>query len=359
MNQEGMWYRDSQRQMKCLSMAVWQKLAGNDRAGIVGGKTSDGKEVICRFVVKADADDNIKYLFLEDREVITGKVVSFDTIAARVLPICEKAKAQALALHMDGRIQAAKARAKGYATTTNMIITAYLLCAPDSSTRRATRGCQSRSHDRGGFPPGTRLGQKSGHCALRFSPLRSIGPSVKGQDTNLQGSLIGEEWVMNRKSTSQRDSSSFLVNAAWEPSDGSMRCRWFVAWKLVGENQIAGSIAGFSGGGAFQVEGFWGVLEGGKFTQCWIDDTDHVTKKDVDFSSLPESIQELCYEAYEFIWEWNDSEKWNDFDGVYLRPEHEGKLTERDGMWRLETDQFPGIIKALCSYAGLTARPLV
>jgi len=99
MNQEGMWYRDSQQQMKCLSMAVWQNLAGNDRVGVVGGKTSHGDDAIYRFIVKVDANGDIKYLVLEDREVITGKAVIFNAISARMLSICEEAKAQALALH--------------------------------------------------------------------------------------------------------------------------------------------------------------------------------------------------------------------------------------------------------------------
>jgi len=161
---------------------------------------------------------------------------------------------------------------------------------------------------------------------------------------------------MHENLSSQSSSDAVPVNAAWEPSGDAIRCRWFVAWELLRKNQIAGAIAGYSGGGTFEVEQFWGELKDKEFTKCWVDCTDRVTEKEIDFSSLPDDVTAVCERASALMWEWNDSAQWNESDSVYLRPEHKGKLVAKRGMWRLEAGHFPGI-RALCSYVGLTASP--
>ena len=169
---------------------------------------------------------------------------------------------------------------------------------------------------------------------------------------------------MSGEMSSQFDFDAFSVSAAWEPSAGDrMRCRWFVAWQFVengetGNQQIAGAIAGYSGGGTFEAEQFW--VEFSPFrvpAKCWIDNTDRVTDEFIDFSSLPENILAVCESASALMWEWNDDALWNDSDSVYLRPEHLGKLVAKRGMRRLEAPNFEGLC-ALCSCAGLTAGPL-
>jgi hypothetical protein len=162
---------------------------------------------------------------------------------------------------------------------------------------------------------------------------------------------------MNENLSSQPAFDALPVHAAWEPSDDVMCCRWFVAWKLLGKNQIAGAIAGYAGGSEFVVEQFWGELEGGKFTKCWVDYTDRITDEEIDFSSLPDDVTAVCERASTLMWEWNDLDKWDELDSVYLRLEHKGKLVAKRGMWRLEAGHFQGI-RELCEYAGLMAAPL-
>ena len=163
---------------------------------------------------------------------------------------------------------------------------------------------------------------------------------------------------MNGELSSQPDFDAFSVNAAWEPSDDRMRCRWFVAWQFVAKDQIAGAIAGYSGGETFEVEQFWAEFDAGSriFDKCWIDCTDRVRSEDIDFSSLTDNILAVCKDASALLWEWNDNTLWNELDCVYLRAEHKRKLVAKRGMWRLEAPSFEGL-NALCSHAGLTVGP--
>lgn len=52
--------------------------------------------------------------------------------------------------------------------------------------------------------------------------------------------------------------SPLFINAGWElKGPGRVVCRWFVCWKILSPNEFSGTIAGYSGGGSFQVENFY------------------------------------------------------------------------------------------------------
>ena len=89
--------------------------------------------------------------------------------------------------------------------------------------------------------------------------------------------------------------SDCMINAAWEDRGKKKTiCRWFVAWKSVGSDEIAGAVAGFSGGGTFQVERFYGKTQKGKLTALWIDCTDCINGKGITFDKLRKRLLGLA-----------------------------------------------------------------
>ena len=147
-----------------------------------------------------------------------------------------------------------------------------------------------------------------------------------------------------------------LVNAAWEDKGKKAICRWFVSWDAVGGNELAGAVAGFGGGGAFIVERFYVKLGGEKLMALWIDSTDHISKKEVDFDNCGEKALSICESALDAIWEWNDNDEWGDTDEVVLLKTKRGDLVAKKEMLYLVKDSAP-FLRTICEKAGLTAAP--
>jgi hypothetical protein len=147
------------------------------------------------------------------------------------------------------------------------------------------------------------------------------------------------------------------VNAGWEQrAKGKAICRWLVAWEPVSGTQVAGAVAGYSGGGTFVVERFVGTPEGDTFEALWIDFTDRMSGREIDFNSCGRKALATCEAALDMVWEWNDNEVWNDTDEVVLKPERADALTKRRDMLYLTSDTALWI-GAACERAGLTAAP--
>lgn len=148
-----------------------------------------------------------------------------------------------------------------------------------------------------------------------------------------------------------------MINAAWEVRGKKKSiCRWCVAWKSVGSDEIAGVVAGFSGGGAFQVERFYGKMQKGKLTALWIDYTDRITGKEIDFDKLSKKALAACEEGLDVIWEWNDHNEWGESDEVVLLNEKKGECVAKKDMLYLAKDTVP-YLRTICENAGLTAAP--
>ena len=95
------------------------------------------------------------------------------------------------------------------------------------------------------------------------------------------------------------------ISALWDGPD----CQWFVAWKNIGDSEMAGVSAGYGGGGAFTLERFYARHADGRLPALWIDfrGTDHYSGERVYFDSLPPEALTACDEAHDQIWEWNPS----------------------------------------------------
>ncbi len=148
----------------------------------------------------------------------------------------------------------------------------------------------------------------------------------------------------------------YSLNAGWEKREGRSICRWFCAWKELGDNQIAGVIAGFSGGGAFLLERFFAKVEGTKLSSLWVDMTDRISGDDVEFGDLDQSIRSLMDDAEDEVWAYNDRDLWDDAEQLVLLEEKRADLTESGDMLFLSTSTAP-FVSQICALAGLTAAP--
>jgi hypothetical protein len=148
----------------------------------------------------------------------------------------------------------------------------------------------------------------------------------------------------------------YSLNAGWEKREGRSICRWFCAWKELGDSQIAGVIAGFSGGGAFQLERFFAKVDGKGLSSLWIDLTDKISGEDVEFSDLDQSIRSVMDDAEDELWAYNDRDLWEDAEQLVLLEDKKPDLTESGDMLLLSTANKP-FVRRVCELAGLTAAP--
>jgi hypothetical protein len=147
-------------------------------------------------------------------------------------------------------------------------------------------------------------------------------------------------------------SEGLSINGGWEGT----KCRWFVAWKVVSETEIAGAVAGYSGGGTFQVERFYARHSDDVLEALWIDITDRVSEEEIDFETLDQEILQVCEQCLDCIWEWNDRDEWSDSDRVVLRAEKTDEL-ESDGDMLLLATEASSFVRDICEAAGLTTAP--
>ena len=146
------------------------------------------------------------------------------------------------------------------------------------------------------------------------------------------------------------------TSGCWEqrPS-GQVICRWMVAWHEC-ENTILGGIAGYSGGGAFEVERFYGIVAKDGFESLWIDYTDKISGKEINFEKLSKKNQIACEEAIDEIWSINDFKIWNDTDNIVMKKLIINQHQFTEGLL-LISQYSPTWIKELCNITGLSAHP--
>ena len=148
----------------------------------------------------------------------------------------------------------------------------------------------------------------------------------------------------------------YSLNAGWEKREGRSICRWFCAWKEVGNKQLAGVIAGFAGGGAFLLERFFATVDGNDLASLWIDMTDRISGNDVEFSDLDEPIRSAMDDAEDEVWAYNNRDLWEDAEQLVLLEDRKPDLTESGDMFLLSTSDS-ALVRRFCELAGLTAAP--
>ena len=152
--------------------------------------------------------------------------------------------------------------------------------------------------------------------------------------------------------------TNWKVNAAWEErSRGKAICRWFVCWKTLDDDFVVGAVAGYSGGGSFEVERFYGQLSAGELISLWVDATDRVSSDEIEFEDLAKEVLADCENALDKIWEWNNHDLWTETDEVALSKQRARLTSEEDDLLRY-SDGYEPWLRKLCEMVGLTAAPL-
>jgi hypothetical protein len=147
------------------------------------------------------------------------------------------------------------------------------------------------------------------------------------------------------------------VSGCWEKKTKErFICRWLVAWESATSGTIAGAIAGYSGHAAFQVERFLAIKKAGKVAHFYFDFRDAVTDEEIEFDDKARKHLAVCESALDTLWEWNDSEEWNESDDVILR---KGRVSElrRDGDLLFLSGKDEELVRQFCEFLGLTAGP--
>ena len=99
-----------------------------------------------------------------------------------------------------------------------------------------------------------------------------------GDNQGVECVCVDQNPFENSGELSASDDMEWQINAGWETRKGNKSiCRWFVCWRVVADDQIVGAVAGYSGGSSFEVERFYGRLDGGNLSSLWMDFTDRVT----------------------------------------------------------------------------------
>ena len=148
----------------------------------------------------------------------------------------------------------------------------------------------------------------------------------------------------------------YVLNAGWEKNKVKFICRWFCAYKELGNKQLAGVIAGYSGGGTFQMERFYATVNGKKLASLWIDMTDKISGNEVEFSDLDESIRLVMCGAEDELWAYTNRDLWEDAEQLVLLEDKKINLKKSGDMLFLSSGKSL-FIRSICELAGLTAAP--
>lgn len=129
-----------------------------------------------------------------------------------------------------------------------------------------------------------------------------------------------------------------------------------MAWDAVGPDEVAGAVAGYAGGGSFVVERFFATLKKDAVVGLWIDYTDRITGKEIDFDRCGKKALAICESGLDEIWNWNDNDIWGDTDEVVLQNGKASELSKKKEMQYLTHDSAL-FVRTVCEEAGLTAAP--
>lgn len=134
-------------------------------------------------------------------------------------------------------------------------------------------------------------------------------------------------------------------SGCWEQRPGRIICRWMLAWGGV-EDSLAGCLAGYSGGGAFQCEKFLGN-PGSLILDC-----------DDDLSSMGSELVDLSEDGQTVILQLHDEDLWFESETLILRDVNllPNALVQEDLIYSGERD-VPAWAEPLFDGVGLISRP--
>jgi len=156
----------------------------------------------------------------------------------------------------------------------------------------------------------------------------------------------------------------FMISADWESKSSSRAIsRWFCILSPLAEDKYAGYIAGYSGGGCFEVEKIYCHLEGKNVHALWCDMTDRISGEEIDFDELSSETQDAFDGARAELWKWNDNDIWCEEDQLLLIESNRNETDEEDGLLHFQSAGMTYsdliAVREICELAGLTAGPAV
>jgi len=132
-------------------------------------------------------------------------------------------------------------------------------------------------------------------------------------------------------------------NGCWEIRPGRAICRAMIVWRHIGQN-FYGCIAGYSGGGAFQLEKFW--VENGEVK----------IEARSDLSAWPDIGLKIVEDSQDFVMSFHDQEIWEDSENLRLLP-NKVRTLNKDGDLLFGGESVPDTLIQIFNKIGLTWAP--
>ena len=147
------------------------------------------------------------------------------------------------------------------------------------------------------------------------------------------------------------------ISGGWEKRDGRSVCRYMAVWQDLDGASFCGAVAGYSGGGAFQLERFYAKHSGGSLTSLMIDLEDKVTGAEIDFfDDVPDEIRAQCDDCEDVILDWHDRDEWEEAEQLLLNTDNQDQLGISGDMGTFSNAEIPFAAEIL-SGIGATVSP--
>jgi hypothetical protein len=116
-----------------------------------------------------------------------------------------------------------------------------------------------------------------------------------------------------------------------------------IVWRHIGQN-FYGCVAGYSGGGAFQLEKFW--VENGEMR----------IEARSDLSAWPDVGLKIVEDSQDFVMSFHDQEIWEDSENLRLLP-NKVRTLNKDGDLLFGGESVPDTLIQIFNKIGLTWAP--
>lgn len=136
-------------------------------------------------------------------------------------------------------------------------------------------------------------------------------------------------------------------SGCWERRKNDAICRWIICWTHKGDTTV-GSIGGYSGGGAFQLEKFAILPNGRRVIEAHDDLSSHLSS---DEMSSAEDCQDKSLDFH-------IEDEWVDAETLRLKPMMIAEFQERDDLLLGSNADVPDALHPLFLEIGLITRPL-
>lgn len=130
-----------------------------------------------------------------------------------------------------------------------------------------------------------------------------------------------------------------------------------LVWVELSQTEIAGCAAGYSGGGAFQLEKFYLRHSGSDISFLQIDNEEKIHSENADFSSaVPLDAIAVCEDCQDEVLSWHDAEMWEDAENLCLLDGKSEGLTRVEDMLLFRNSEA-GFVELVLECIGITSKP--